>query len=181
MTGKPAMRFQHMALEVADMDRSIGFYRGFLGMKLTERHAAGEVAAIPVELAFLRLGRTHHDLVLAHNPAKTYRQKPARPEDDSDGVASFHHLAIECPDRAAFLEMLAKAESIGLAVVRGPVVHSRWDPRGDGSWGENESFYVLDPDNHRLEIFCDMGSVGVDGVFINYAGSSLEGSKADEV
>ncbi|MEM7429844.1 MAG: VOC family protein, partial [Pseudomonadota bacterium] len=67
---------QHLALEVADTDRSIAFYREFLGMKLTERHKAGEVAGIPVDLTFMRLGNRHHDLVLMHNPNKAYQKRP---------------------------------------------------------------------------------------------------------
>ncbi|MEM8813792.1 MAG: VOC family protein, partial [Pseudomonadota bacterium] len=50
---------QHLALEVSDMARSLEFYRSVLGLKLSERHEAGEVPAIPVELAFLRLGDKH--------------------------------------------------------------------------------------------------------------------------
>ncbi len=64
-------RLQHLALEVSDTDQSIAFYRDFLGLKLTERHAAGEVEGIPVALTFMRLGKQHHDLVLMHNPNKT--------------------------------------------------------------------------------------------------------------
>ena len=47
---------------------------------------------------------------------------------------------------------------MSLEIVRGPVIHSSFHKMGDGSWGENESFYVLDPDSHRIEIFCDMAT-----------------------
>ena len=56
MSENPVIKMQHLALEVADIDRSIEFYRSFLGMKLSERHPPGEVEAIPVELCFMRLG-----------------------------------------------------------------------------------------------------------------------------
>jgi catechol 2,3-dioxygenase len=181
MTRNPVTRLQHLALEVSDMDASIDFYRRFLGMKLSERHAAGEVAAIPVELAFMRLGDVHHDLVLVHNPAKTYRPRPSRPEEDRDGPPSFHHYAFECADRQGWLGVLEQAKVLGLEVVRGPVVHSPWDPRGDGSWGENESFYVLDPDGHRIEVFCDMAAIDTDGTYVNIRGERIEAAKAAEV
>jgi len=181
MTENPVVRMQHLALEVTDMERSIAFYRDFLGMKLSERHSAGEVEAIPVELCFMRLGPVHHDLGLVHNPGKTYAARPANPADDNAGQPSFHHYAFECRDREAWLATLKKAEDIGLKVVRGPVVHSPWDPRGDGSWGENESFYVLDPDNHRIEIFCDMAEIAADGVYINARGERIEEARAEEV
>ena len=181
MTDNPVFRMQHLALEVSDMERSIAFYRSFLGMKLSERHPAGEVEAIPVELCFMRLGAVHHDMVLVHNPAKSYEPRPATPTADLSGPPSFHHFAFECKDRTAFLEMLKRAEEQGLEIVRGPVVHSPWDARGDGSWGENESFYVLDPDNHRIEIFCDMASIDSDGTYVNVRGERIEQAKADEV
>ena len=180
MTGPAVSRLQHLALEVSDMDKSIAFYRDFLGMKLSERHESGEVAQIPVALTFMRLGGVHHDLVLVHNPNKKYRQRPADPRDDTDGIPAFHHYAFECPTRQDFLDTLEHAQNIGLEVVRGPVVHSPWDPRGDGSWGENESFYVLDPDNHRIEIFCDMATIDRDGTFVNAQGDRIEEAKAAE-
>jgi len=174
-------RMQHLSLEVSDMERSLDFYRNFLGLKLSERHQAGEVKAIPVDLAFLRLGEQHHDLVLVHNPAKTYRQRPVRPEDDLEGPPSFHHFAFECDRRADWLTCLDKARKEGVPIVRGPVVHSSWDPRGDGSWGENEAFYILDPDGHRIEIFCDMARIGADGHYVNAHGERLEEAKAAEL
>ena len=76
--------------------------------------------------------------------------------------------------------MFEKAKQMELTVIRGPVVHSSSDPRGDGSWGENESFYVLDPDNHRIEIFCDMATIAADGVQVNGQGERID-ALADEV
>jgi catechol 2,3-dioxygenase len=173
-------KLQHFAVEVSDMDRSIEFYRKFLDMKLTERHAAYECKEIPLELAFLRVGRVHHDLVLAHNSAKKYRPKSGLPQEESEGQPSFHHFAFECPDRESWLKLLKRARDMGLNIVRGPVVHSPWDPRGDGSWGENESFYVMDPDNHRIEIFCDMATIDPDGTFVNHSGDRIEQAKVAE-
>lgn len=177
-----ALRCQHVAVEASDMERSLAFYRSYLGMKLSERHAAGEVAAIPVELAFLRFGTSrHHDLVLVHNPRKTYLPRPAGPEQDLAGAPGFHHFAFECPDRARWLQLLEKAGDMGLSVVRGPVLHSPWQQGGDGSWGENESFYVLDPDGHRIEIFCNMASIAEDGSYVTAAGDVLAQARVSEI
>ncbi len=74
--------------------------------------------------------------------------------------------------------MLDRARHLNLEIVRGPVVHSPWDPRGDGSWGENESFYVLDPDFHRIEIFCNIGSIDQDGSFVSADGERIGEAKA---
>lgn len=175
-------RMQHFAVEVSDMERSIAWYREVLGFRLTERHAAHEVAGIPVALTFLRLGQKHHDLVLVHNPAKTYRPKPTRPEDDLDGPPMFHHFAFEVDSRAEWLEMERRLRARGdVTFVRGPVLHSWVDPRGDGSWGENEAFYILDPDGHRIEIFCNLATIDPDGTHRNGEGVRMEGTRTEEL
>ncbi|MBT3702511.1 MAG: hypothetical protein HOE62_02490 [Alphaproteobacteria bacterium] len=174
-----AKAFHHMALEVSDPEVSIAFYRDVFGLKLTERHQAGEVEAIPVELTFLRLGDNHHDLVLAHNPAKTYRKLSDM--DPLDGPPGFHHFAFEYHNREDWLAQLDRIEKAGMEIVRGPVVHSPWHPRGEGSWGENESFYLLDPDGHRIELFCDMASIDEDGGYTDAYGKKIDGPVADEL
>jgi len=174
-----AKRVHHLAIEVRDMEKSIAFYREFFGLRLTERHPAGEVEAIPVELTFLRLGENHHDLVLAHNPNKAYRDP--EPGDAVAGLPGFHHFAMEYADRAAWETQLERAREMGVEIVRGPIVHSPWHERGEGSWGENESFYVLDPDGHRIELFCDMATVDPLGAYIDAYGKLIEGPTAVEI
>ncbi len=171
--------FHHIAIEVTDLDRSIAFYRELLDLRLTERHEASEVPQIPVALAFLRSGDEHHDLVLAHNPAKKYRQRG--PEDDNEGLPGFHHFAFQMESRAAWLAQLEKVKGLGIEIVRGPVVHSPWHPRGEGSWGENESFYIFDPDGHRVEMFCDMATIEADGAYVDMDGKKIDGPTAAEV
>ena len=55
---------------------------------------------------------------------------------------------------------------MSLEIVRGPVLHSAYQSKGDGTWGENWSFYVLDPDKHRIEIFCEMAEIDNAGYYI---------------
>jgi len=175
----PIKLFHHMAIDVSNMDVSIKFYRQLFGYKLSERHEAGEVEAIQVELAFLRIQNNHHDMVLSHTPGKKYRARTQ--QDDIEGTTLFHHLAWQCRDHDAWLEMQERVKEMGIEIIRGPVVHSAYDPRGEGSWGENESFYVLDPDGHRLEIFCDMASIDEDGTFVSYTGERIEEAVVDEL
>ena len=170
-----AFKLHHVAAEVSDMERSIKFYRELIGMRVTERHAAYEVAKIPVELTFLRLHSDHHDLVLTHDPSKTYRATTE--EDSQSGPAGFHHFAFQFDDRDTWLQQLERTRKLGIEIIRGPVVHS---PSAEGSWGENESFYVLDPDGHRIEFFCDLGSVDKDGWIHNAAGENI-GQRVDEL
>ncbi len=174
-------RMQHMAVEVSDTDRSIAFYRDVLGFKLTERHPANENPNIPVELTFMRLGNKHHELVLVNNPKKTYVPRPKRPEDDLEGIPAFHHFAFECDSKEDWETVLEKVEEKKVEIVRGPVLHSFVDPRGDGSWGENEAFYLLDPDNHRIEIFCNLSTIDTDGTHVNFEGVRMEGTKTEEL
>ena len=175
----PIKLFHHMAIDVSDMDASIDFYRKLFGYKLSERHEAGEVEAIPVELAFLRIQNNHHDMVLSHTPGKKYR--PRNEQDEIEGTTLFHHLAWQCTNHDGWLKMQERVKELGIEIVRGPVVHSAYDPRGEGSWGENESFYVLDPDGHKLEIFCDMATIDKDGTFISYTGERIEEAVVDEL
>jgi len=171
MANKPlASRLHHVAAEVSDMECSIQFYRELVGMRVTERHAAHEVPEIPVELTFLRLHNNHHDLVLSHNPSKAYR--PVKPADASSGPAGFHHFAFEFSTREAWLLQLERTREMGIEIIRGPIVHSPHQESGDGSWGENESFYVFDPDGHRVEFFCNLGSVDNDGWIISGDGKN---------
>lgn len=176
---RPIKMFHHFAIEVADMDRSIEFYRDLFGFKLTERHKAGEIPAIPVDLAFLRCGTHHHDLVLSHNTKKKYR--PRTPADDAEGPAYIHHFAFACQDRASWETLMAKVRARGIQIIRGPVLHSPWQKGGEGSWGENLSFYILDPDGHRLELFCDMATIDADGTFVTHDGHRIEQAKAVEI
>lgn len=171
-----ATRLHHVAVEVSDLDRSLEFYRKYLGMRLTERHEASEIPQIPVALVFVRLHSNHHDMVLVHDPHKTYT-KP----NPKEGPAGIHHYAFEFPDRESWLQQLERAKAMGVEVVRGPVVHSAYHPRGEGSWGESESFYVLDPDGHRVEAFCDMSSINEKGEYIDAYGKRVEGPVADEI
>lgn len=181
MTNACVARMQHFAVEVSDTDRAIAFYRRVLGFRLTERHAAGEVAGIPVELTFLRLGDRHHELVLVHNPVKAYTTPRPVPQDDTSGYPAFHHFALECDSRADWLATLDHVRAQGVDIVRGPVLHSFVDPRGDGSWGENEAFYFLDPDGHRIEIFCNLATIDPDGTHRNGEGVRMDGTRTEEM
>ena len=155
---------QHFAVEVADTELSIAWYRDVLRFKLTEQHHANEVSGIPVELAFLRLGDVHHELVIVHNPRKSYTPKVSLPEQDLDGPPMFHYFAFECDSRSDWLELEAQLRA-----------------RGDGSRGENEAFYILDPDEHRIEIFCNLAAIEPVGTHRNADGMRMEGTKTVEM
>ena len=157
---------QHVAIEVKNMSESIAFYKRVLGMKLTEKHKAFEIQEIPVELSFMRLasGQHHHDLVLVHNPKKNYESK------ENCLAPNFHHMAFSFQDQTSWKNFLSEIRDLGVEIVRGPVLHSPFQEGGEGSWGENKSFYVLDPDGHRIEFFCDMATLDEKGFYLDEKG-----------
>ena len=161
---------QHVAVEVTHMERSIAFYRKVLGMKLTEHHKAFEIKEIPVELCFLRLeaSQNHHDIVLTHNPNKKYESK------ETSSAPNFHHMAFKLENESSWKGFLSYIHNCKVEVVRGPVLHSPFQEGGEGSWGENKSFYVLDPDGHRIEFFCDMASIDSKGFYRDEKNSLID-------
>lgn len=96
-----AIRLNHLALVVANLDESLGFWRDDIGLA-----AAGEVktaAAEEVKIAFLDLGDVRLELI--------------QPTTDDSGVAKylqkqgpgFHHLCLQVPDiDAKIAELLEK-------------------------------------------------------------------------
>jgi catechol 2,3-dioxygenase-like lactoylglutathione lyase family enzyme len=146
----------HVGIRVADIDRTIAFYTEILGMKVTERHEPGELRPGTMGAAFLRCGQNHHDLSVFFGPPD--RVQPAGPDADTGRgpIAGPHHFAFLVDDRAAFEAMLARIRERGIPIVHGPVKHSPTHPDGDGTWGENRSFYFCDPDGNRIEITCEM-------------------------
>ncbi len=93
-------RVHHVAVVVADIGRSLAFWRDTLGLRLET------VMPIPsdrVSIAFLAVGESKVELV--------------QPTDDTTGVArflasrgeGFHHVCFEVPDVAAALDSFAAA------------------------------------------------------------------------
>ncbi len=165
-------RMQHVSLEVSDPERSIAFYREILGFKVTERRGAGALEGNPEEMVFLRLGSRHHDLVLVHNP-----QIPFQPV----GAGRFNHFGLECDTREAWEGVVEKVQEMQVPVADGPVVHSRFHPDGDGSWGETQSIYICDPDGHRVEVFWALAIIDADGAHVDHRGQRLPGTATDEL
>ena len=149
-----------MAIKVSDIAESLRFYTEVLGFTLTERRDPDEHPDLPVGLCFLRCTALHHDLNLVFHPGKD-PDLAKLPKEDQGRVKDLgiHHFALRVRDRAEFKAWEAWIRENGIEIVRGPLVHSPTHPEGDGTWGENRSFYFCDPDGHRIEIFCDMAEM----------------------
>jgi catechol 2,3-dioxygenase len=121
-------RIGHVHLKVADLDKSLEFYRDLLGFELTTLY--GDQAA------FISAGGYHHHIGL-----NTWHSKDAPPAS-RDGVG-LYHTAILYPTRkdlAAIYDRLRKAY---------------YPLTGASDHGVSEALYLNDPDGNGVELYWD--------------------------
>jgi catechol 2,3-dioxygenase len=118
----------HVHLKVADLDRSIAFYRDLLGFDLTQRYGAAA--------AFLGAGGYHHHIGL-----NTWESKGAAPPPV--GHTGLYHAAFLYPDRKLLARALKRVMAAGV-VLDGAADH-----------GVSEAIYFRDPDGNGIEIYRD--------------------------
>jgi catechol 2,3-dioxygenase len=121
-------RIGHVHLKVANIDRSLAFWRDVMGFEVQQRY--GEQAA------FLSAGGYHHHIAL-----NTWQSKDGpRPARNATGL---FHAAIVYPDRIA----------LGRAVQR--VVDAGVPLHGASDHGVSEAVYLDDPDGNGVELYWD--------------------------
>jgi lactoylglutathione lyase len=123
-------RMLHTMIRVKDLDKSIAFYTGPMGMKMLRKR---EVPAGKYTLAFVGYGdESEHCAV-----ELTYNWDQEKPYDIGSG---FGHLAVGVPDVYRMCEEVKKA---GGKVTRpaGPVQH-----------GTTVIAFVEDPDGYKIEL-----------------------------
>jgi catechol 2,3-dioxygenase-like lactoylglutathione lyase family enzyme len=118
----------HVALYVADIRRSTGFYTDVLGFQVSDTYGDD---MMPGGAVFLRCNRDHHGIALF----KATEQNPAG--------GGLHHLAFEVPT----LDDVVRARS-HLREHDVPI-----DFEGRRRAGVQIAVEFRDPDNHRLEIY----------------------------
>jgi lactoylglutathione lyase len=133
------MRILHTMIRVGDLERSLAFYTGVLGMKLLRKH---DYSDGKFTLAFVGFGPESEQaaLELTHNwDTKSY-----------DLGAGYGHVAIEVPDAYA---ACAAIEKLGGVVTReaGPMKHSK-----------TVIAFVQDPDGYKIELI-QRGTQGTAG------------------
>ena len=121
------MRFSHTSITVRDLERSLAFYTGVLGLEFERRRPIPENRA---EIAFVRDPASGARIELTYWEGKD-RIEPGEQLD---------HLAFEVPDLDAFL---AHARAQGVRVAKEPY-------RLAG--GSGRIAFVYDPDEVWIEL-----------------------------
>ncbi len=123
----PGVRIGHVHLKVADIERSLGFYRDVLGFEVTtERPGA----------VFLSAGGYHHHIAL--NTWESLGGSPPPP-----GTTGLYHVAILYPSRRLLADALRR-----LIAARVPL-------EGASDHGVSEALYLRDPDDNGVELYRD--------------------------
>lgn len=123
-------RSLHTMLRVRDLDRSVAFYSGLMGMKELRR---SEVPGGRYTLCFVGYGDEASSSVIE----LTYNWDQAEPYEVGSG---FGHLAVGMPDVYAACERL-KAAGAKITREAGPVKH-----------GTTVIAFVEDPDGYKIEL-----------------------------
>ena len=126
------VRIGHVHLRVADLDRSIAFYRDTLGFTL-------RIDARPqgLPMVFLAAGDYHHHIAL-----NTFESAGAPPPPP--GHTGLFHVALVYPDRASLARAVARAVAHGAAL------------DGGRDHGGTVSIYLTDPDRNGIELYYDV-------------------------
>ncbi len=136
-------RIHHVAYRCRDAKETVAWYERVMGMRYTTAFAEDTVPSTgehdPYMHVFLDCGGGN---VLA------FFELPNQPEmgKDPNTPAWVQHLAFEVADEAALNAAKAHLESLGIDVL-GPTYH-----------GIFRSIYFFDPNGHRLELACNIGT-----------------------
>ena len=121
-------RIGHVHLKVADLERSLSFYRDLLGFKEMQRYGDGAV--------FISAGGYHHHIGL-----NTWYSKNASPAPMSS--AGLFHTAILYPTRK------------DLAIVLKRLLDAKYPLTGASDHGVSQALYLNDPDENGVELYWD--------------------------
>ena len=124
----PQVRVGHVHLKVADLERSLAFYRDVLGFEVTQRFGAQAV--------FLSAGGYHLHLGL-----NTWESAGGRPP--APGTTGLYHAAFLYPTRATLADALRRLLAAGMPL------------DGAADHGVSEALYLHDPDGNGVELYWD--------------------------
>ena len=121
-------RIGHVHLKVADLERSLKFYRDLLGFEEMQRYGDSAV--------FISAGGYHHHIGL-----NTWYSKNGPPA--AVGSAGLFHTAIVYPTRK------------DLAAILKRLIDADYPLTGASDHGVSEALYLNDPDNNGVELYWD--------------------------
>jgi catechol 2,3-dioxygenase len=124
----PQTRIGHVHLKVADLERSLKFYRDLLGFQETQRYGNSAV--------FISAGGYHHHIGL-----NTWYSKDAPP------------APVKSP--GLFHTAILYAARKDLAVVFKRLVDAKYPLTGASDHGVSEALYMDDPDGNGVELYWD--------------------------
>jgi catechol 2,3-dioxygenase len=127
----PAVRVGHIHLRVADLDRSLAFYRDALGFGVT-----ADARPVGLDAAFLAAGDYHHHIAL--NTWDSYGGTPP-----PAGHTGLHHVAFLYPDRHELGRAVQRLLDHGY-----PIDHAT-------DHGGTIAVYLDDPDGNGVELTYD--------------------------
>src|ERR1700693_3619160 len=122
----PDVRIGHVHLKVADLERSLAFYRDVLGFEVTQRYGNN--------VAFIAAGGYHPPIGL-----NTWESEGGSPPEP--GTTGLYHLAILYPTRALLADALRRLARAGISL------------EGASDHGVSEALYLRDPDGHGGELY----------------------------
>ena len=128
MAVHPEVTIGHVHLTVADLDRSLAFYRDILGFEVTARYGDSAV--------FLSAGGYHHHIGL-----NTWAGIGASPPPK--GHSGLFHFAILYPSRKELAKVLKK------------LIEVKYPLTGTADHGVSEALYLNDPDDIGVELYAD--------------------------
>lgn len=124
----PAAGIGHVHLKVADIERSLGFYRDLLGFEVTQWYGD--------EAVFLSAGGYHHHIGL-----NTWESRGAPPSPRR--TAGLYHFAVLYPSRRELAKVFKR------------VLEAGYPLEGAADHGASEAVYLRDPDDNGVELAAD--------------------------
>ena len=121
-------RIGHVHLKVADLDRSLKFYRDILGFEVMQYYGNSAV--------FISAGGYHHHIGLN----TWYSKNGSHPPANSTGL---FHTAILYPTR----------KDLAIALKR--LADAKYPLTGASDHGVSEAIYLDDPDGNGVELYWD--------------------------
>ena len=93
-------RVGHIGIHVSDVDRSVGFYRQVLGLKVTGRWGPPDFRR---PICFMRIKDKHHDVVLFELSEDVRKVGIASTDSSMRKVPGLDHIAFEVDSREDWL------------------------------------------------------------------------------